>query len=126
MKPDDPMVDLDTIRRACAPVALWWDDFLRTKTADPNTLERALDPARSLPPLAGRLGAALSYILAGCPDLHYPMAHKAFSRVARVGRTPTANMAVLDQPPITTRNATEQLCLPGLPAATERAGRPRT
>jgi hypothetical protein len=81
------MQDLPTIRRACLPVARWWDDYLTTGQADPDSLDQALFDARALGPVPGRLGEALAYIIAGClPNLNYADASEAFDRVASVGR----------------------------------------
>jgi len=92
MAPDAPdapgrlVVDLATLRRACAPVARWWEDHLASGDADPDALEAALGAARALGPVPGRLGAALGYLVAGCPDLDYASACAAFTHVAAVRR----------------------------------------
>jgi hypothetical protein len=81
------MQDLPTIRRACRPIARWWDDYLATGQADPDSLDQALVDARALGPLSGRLGEGLAYIIAGClPDLNFADTSAAFDRVAAVGR----------------------------------------
>src|ERR1700726_95131 len=81
------MQDLPAIRHACQPIAHWWDRYLSTGAADPDSLDHALTDARALGPLCGRLGKALAYIIAGClPNLNYADASAAFDRVAAVGR----------------------------------------
>ncbi len=106
--PARPTADLGALRRACAPVARWWEDHLRGGDADPDALEAALGPTRALGPVPGRLGAALAYLVAGCPDLDYPSACAAFTHVAAVGRGGT--------PPPPPATAAHQLSLPGLGA----------
>jgi hypothetical protein len=125
--------DLTTIRRACQPIARWWDDYLTTGQADPDGLDDALVEARALGPLTGRLGEALADIIAGClPDLNYAGASAAFDRVAAIGRG--APLEAVDaigpvpaakrrQPaPIPARAPGEQLAFPGItaPLATGR------
>jgi len=102
-------VDLATLRRACAPVARWWEDHLASGDADPDTLAAALGPARALGPVPGRLGAALAYLVAGCPGLDYASACAAFTHVAAVGRSDAAA-------PPPRRPAAPQPSLPGLGA----------
>jgi hypothetical protein len=81
------MQHLPAIRRACQPIASWWDDYLSTGQAGPDRLDKALADARALGPLPGRLGEALAYIIAGClRDLNYTDASAAFDRVAAIGR----------------------------------------
>jgi hypothetical protein len=131
------MEDLPTIRRACQPIACWWDDYLATGQADPDRLDDALAEARALGALSGRLGEALAYIIAGClPDLNYTDAAAAFDRVAAIGRG--ASLQAADnitgpQPPparaaaqrvTATTVPGEQLAFPGIagagPAATKK------
>lgn len=107
--PGRPVVDLATLRRACAPVARWWEDHLASGDADPDTLAAALGPARALGPVPGRLGAALAYLVAGCPGLDYASACAAFTHVAAVGRSDAAA-------PPPRRPAAPQPSLPGLGA----------
>jgi hypothetical protein len=114
------MQDLPAIRRACQPIARWWDDYLTTGNADPDRLDQALVDARALGPLSGRLGDALAYIIAGClPNLNYTDAAAAFDRVAAIGRG--ANIDALDAIGATTPTAAlgtyEQLAFPGMTAA---------
>jgi hypothetical protein len=121
------MQDLPTIRRACQPVARWWDDYLTTGQADPDSLDQALVDARALGPVPGRLGEALAYIIAGClPNLNYADASAAFDRVAAVGRGATiealdtiATPSPLAQPGAAAASTTpgQQLAFPGITAA---------
>lgn len=112
------MVDLDALRQACEPIARWWQTTQTSGRADPDTLARAVRRARLLGPVPGPLGAALAYILDGCPDLDYPKVHAAFSRVASAataGDRPT--LAELARPP---DPVPVQLSLAGIPAADTR------
>jgi hypothetical protein len=118
------MQDLPAIRRACQPIARWWDDYLRTGNADPDRLDQSLVDARALGPLSGRLGDALAYIIAGClPNLNYTDAAAAFDRVAAIGRG--ANIDALDAIGATSPTAAlepadgacEQLAFPSMTAA---------
>lgn len=109
-------VDLDALRQACEPIARWWQTTQASGRADPDTLARAVRRARLLGPVPGPLGAALAYILDGCPDLYYPKVHAAFSRVASAAAAtdpPTLNeLARLAADPVPV-----QLSLAGIPAA---------
>lgn len=109
------MVDLDALRQACEPIARWWQTTQKSGSADPDTLARAVRRARLLGPVPGPLGAALAYILDGCPDLDYPKVHAAFTRVASAATTdpPTLNeLARLAVDPVPV-----QLSLAGIPTA---------
>jgi hypothetical protein len=127
------MQDLPTIRRACQPIAQWWDEYLTTGQADPDRLDDALVEARALGPLSGRLGEALAYIIAGClPDLNYADAAAAFDRVAAIGRgaplnatdTMTAPAPIRPPPPVAPGvTPIEQLAFPGITAAPARGRR---
>lgn len=79
-------VDLDAVRQACEPIGRWWERTQTTGRADPVRLARAVSRTKLLGPLPGPLGAALAYILAGCPDLDYPKVCAAFDRVAAASR----------------------------------------
>lgn len=108
-------VDLDAVRQACKPIARWWQTTQTTGRADPDTLARAVRRARLLGPVPGPLGAALAYILDGCPDLDYPKVHAAFSRVASAAAaTDNATLNELARPadPVPVH-----LSLAGIPAA---------
>jgi hypothetical protein len=120
--------DLPAIRRACQPIAAWWDTYLTTGAADPDALDDALADARALGPITGRLGEALAYIIAGClPNLNYSDASSAFDRVAAIGRGESIDRAQAITAPPAPAGQTgrgdyrgEQLALPGLasPSAT--------
>ncbi|WP_262323523.1 hypothetical protein [Acidiferrimicrobium sp. IK] len=113
------MVDLDAVRQACEPIARWWQTTQTSGRADPDTLARAVRRARLLGPVPGPLGAALAYILAGCPDLDYPKVHAAFSRVASAAAaTDRPTLRELAQPPADPVPVAVQLSLAGIPADT--------
>ena len=109
------VVDLDALRQACEPIARWWQTTQTTGRADPDTLARAVRRARLLGPVPGPLGAALAYILDGCPDLDYPKVHAAFSRVASAAAIDPASLNELAQSPADP--VAVQLSLAGIPAA---------
>ena len=94
---DRSSLDYDAIRQACEPIGRWWEQTQASGTADPDRLSRAVKRAKLLGPLPGTLGAALSYILAGCPDLDYPRVKAAFDHVSAAG-TAGPNRSDLDHP----------------------------
>lgn len=107
------VVDLDAVRQACEPIARWWQTTHDSGRADPDSLARAVRRARLLGPVPGPLGAALAYILDGCPNLDYPKVHAAFSRVVTAAAT--------DRPTLVERHGRlipvpVQLSLGGIPA----------
>ena len=129
------MQDLPTIRRACQPIARWWDNYRTTGQADPDRLDQALVDARALGPLPGRLGQALAYIIAGCrPDLNYADVSAAFDRLAAVGRgAPPDVVDNINRQPLSAKTDAaagmtrgQQLAFPDLTAASTPAANNRT
>jgi hypothetical protein len=80
------VVDLVAVRRSCAPIATWWRRYLATGAVDRAALGVALDALNRLGRVHGRLGTAIDFLVAGCPDATYVEAADAFTIVAAAGR----------------------------------------
>ncbi len=58
-----PSVDLNILRRSCAPLIAWYERFLAEGRVEIGDLDEALVALRSLPPMGGRLGRAVALLL---------------------------------------------------------------
>jgi hypothetical protein len=59
------VVDLVALGAACRPLLAWYDDLNGRGVADPRELDRAVAQLAALPPISGRLGAAVRLLVSG-------------------------------------------------------------
>ncbi len=59
------VVDLVALGAACRPLLEWYDDLNGRGAADPRELDRAVARLAALPPISGRLGAAVRLLVGG-------------------------------------------------------------